>query len=126
MSNHVAILICQVLIALGIYNVWILRLNKPSAWRGGLATTMAEEFAVYGLPKWMVVLVGFLKLACATCLLIALRDPALKAIAGGSLGALMLFAVMMHWKAGDEVRRAFPAAAMLCLCLVVTMAGLQS
>jgi hypothetical protein len=67
MSNHVAILICQVLIAFGIYNVWILRLNKPSAWRGGLATTMAEEFAVYGLPKWMVVLVGFLKLRRIYC-----------------------------------------------------------
>jgi hypothetical protein len=87
---------------------------------------MAEEFAVYGLPKWMVVLVGFLKLSCATCLLIALKDPALKSLAGGSLGALMLFPVMMHWKAGDEVRRAFPAAAMLCLCLIVTIAGLGS
>lgn len=124
MSNHVSILVCQILIALGIYNVWILRLNKPSAWRGGSATTMAEEFAVYGLPKSILVIVGVLKLACATCLLVALRDAELKSLAGGALGALMLVAVMMHWKAGDEVRRAFPAAAMLCLCLIVTMAGL--
>jgi len=48
------IVICQLVIALGIFNVWLLRSGKATAWRGGEARTMKEEFEVYGLPAWFM------------------------------------------------------------------------
>ena len=59
-------LIAQVVIALGIYNVWLLRFGKSTQWRGGTATNMKEEFEAYGLPQVAVYVVGFLKLTFAT------------------------------------------------------------
>ena len=49
-----AILVIQVVIALGILNVWVLRYGKATGWRGGDAKNMEEEFAVYGLPAGSV------------------------------------------------------------------------
>ena len=42
--------IAQLIIALGILNVWLLRFNKATIYRGGSAKNMKEEFATYGLP----------------------------------------------------------------------------
>ena len=39
-------IIIQVIIALGIFNVWILRFGKSTDWRGGAAKSMKEEFEV--------------------------------------------------------------------------------
>ena len=47
----------QVIVAVGLLNVWLLRTNKATAWRGGEARNMHEEFAVYGLPDWFMWLV---------------------------------------------------------------------
>ena len=55
-----AVVMIQVLIALGIFNVWILRFGKPTDWRGGAAANMKVEFEVFGLPLWSVRSVGFL------------------------------------------------------------------
>ena len=63
------ITIIQIIIALGIFNVWILRNGKPTGWRGGNAQNMKEEFSVYGLPGWFVWVVGFLKLLFAILLI---------------------------------------------------------
>ena len=65
----------QVVVALGIYNVWLLRFGKSTNWRGGTARTMKEEFAVYGLPGWFMGVVGFLKLLFATLLIVGLWVP---------------------------------------------------
>ena len=53
--------IIQVVIGLGIYNVWLLRFGRATAYRGGSAKNLREEFAVYGLPSWSVTVIGFLK-----------------------------------------------------------------
>jgi hypothetical protein len=39
--------LCQVIIALGIFNVWIVRYGKETSWRGGDAINMQEEFSAY-------------------------------------------------------------------------------
>ena len=44
--------ICQIIVALGLLNVWLLRFNKPTAYRGGKAVNLPGEFAAYGLPAW--------------------------------------------------------------------------
>ena len=44
--------------ALWILNVWILRFNKETEYRGGDAKNLPQEFDVYGFPKGTVYLVG--------------------------------------------------------------------
>ncbi|NNL48365.1 MAG: DoxX family protein, partial [Acidimicrobiia bacterium] len=39
---------------LWILNVWLLRFNKETEYRGGSATNMREEFDEYGLPAWFM------------------------------------------------------------------------
>ncbi|MEM7576706.1 MAG: DoxX family protein [Planctomycetota bacterium] len=112
--------IAQVVVAMGIFNVWLLRFNQSTAYRGGDATNMREEFAAYGLPVWAMYVVGGLKLTLAVLLLVGLW-PGAKAVvlpAGLGMTALMVGAVAMHVKAGDPPKRALPAAAMLGLSLV--------
>ena len=69
--------IVQMIVALSIYNVWLLRSRRATNWRGGEAKNMREEFAVYGLPGWFMGVVGFLKLTFATLLLAGVWVPAL-------------------------------------------------
>ena len=40
-------LIFQILVALGLLNVWLLRFRKPTPYRGGQARSMPEEFAAF-------------------------------------------------------------------------------
>ena len=114
---------CQILIALGIYNVWILRVNKPTAWRGGDAKNMLEEFHVYGLSETAMKLVGACKVLIATCLIIGIWYPPVTPVAALALAAFMLAALLMHAKARDPIRKSVPAAIMLLLSLCV--AGLS-
>ena len=112
----------QVLLALGIVNVWIFRFGKASAWRGGTASNMKEEFAAYGLPAWAMTLIGALKLSCAAALLAGLWFPALVQPAATVLASLMAGAVLMHVKVTDPPMRSLPAFLMLVGCVtVVTM-----
>ena len=62
------VLVAQVVVALGIFNVWILRLGKATSWRGGDARSLKEEFRGYGLPAWSMGVIGSLKFLLATAL----------------------------------------------------------
>jgi hypothetical protein len=55
----------QLIIAIGIYNVWIVRFAKPTKWRGGTATDMKSEFEAYGVPVWFMMVIGFLNINTA-------------------------------------------------------------
>lgn len=119
-------IICQIIIALGIYNVWLVRANRATPYRGGSAKTMAEEFAAYGLPAWFMKVVMVLKLTCATFLLLGLWYPALVEPGAYGMVILMTGAVLMHAKVKDEVKKSVPAAVMLLLSVfVATGAGAQ-
>jgi len=39
-----AVIIVQIIIALGIFNVWLLRFRQATGWRGGTAANLKEEF----------------------------------------------------------------------------------
>ena len=108
----------QVTIALGLFNVWILRFSKPSPWRGGNSRTMAEEFEAYGLPAWAMRATGALKLIVATGLIVGLWVPGVTKPAMVIGAILMAGAVFMHLKIRDPLFRSAPAAALLTLCLV--------
>jgi hypothetical protein len=114
--------IVQVVIALGIFNVWIFRYGKSTTWRGGSATNMKEEFAVYGLPGWSVGLVGFLKILFAVLLVAGLWVSAVVRPAAIGIGILMLGAIAMHLKVKDPAKKSLPAFSMLVLSLLIVFA----
>ena len=99
--------IIQVAVALGMYNVWLLRFGKSTNWRGG--TARKEEFAVHGLPGWFMGVVGFLKLLFATLLIVGVWYPVVTRPAAGGLAVLMAGAVAMHFKVKDPPLRSLPA-----------------
>ena len=43
---------CQVIIALGIFNVWIVRRNRPTPFRPEGSAGIEDEFRRYGFPGW--------------------------------------------------------------------------
>lgn len=120
---EVLIQIVQVVIALGILNVWLFRFGKHTAWRAGEARNMREEFAVYGFPPWFVTLIGSLKILLATLLILGLWMPQLTGPAASGLAVLMLGAVAMHIKVKDPFRKSMPALALLFLCILVAAAS---
>jgi len=116
-----ATIVIQLLIALGIINVWLLRFGKPSPWRGGQAKNMREEFAVYGLSTSAMFAIGFIKVLLAGLLIAGIWWPVLTSPAALGLAVLMLGAVIMHFKVGDPAKKSLPAATVLILCLVVVV-----
>ena len=113
--------ICQIIVGCGLLNVWLLRFNKSTAYRGGTAANMLEEFAAYGLPAWSCYLVGFLKVASAFALLAGLI-PTLSVIALPAaviVALLMAGAVAMHVKVGDPFKKSVPALSVLILSAII-------
>lgn len=109
----------QFAIALGLLNVWLMRAGRSTAWRGGDARNMREEFATYGLPPWFMWVVGLLKVALALLLIVGLWVPPLTKPAAIAVAVLMLGAVAMHVKVADPLQKSLPAMSILVLSLVV-------
>lgn len=112
-------LIAQVIVGLGIYNVWILRFKQSTDYRGGGAKNLQEEFEVYGIPYWAMLLIGGAKLLLATALLAGIWFPDLVKPAALGMAFLMTGAVGMHVKVGDPIKKSLPAATMLILSLFI-------
>lgn len=113
--------VCQIVIALGLLNVWILRIGQSTRWRGGSATNMKEEFAVYGLPGWFMVLIGVLKVSLATLLIVGLWFSIVTRPAAIGISVLMLGAVAMHVRVQDPPRKSLPAFTLLVLSIFVAV-----
>lgn len=109
----------QVVVGLGILNVWVLRFNKATPYRGQQAKDLKEEFETYGLPGWFVYLVGLIKVPAAIALLVGIAVPSLVVPAAIAIAVLMLAAVLMHFKVKDAPHKYVPASAVLLLCLVI-------
>jgi len=111
--------IVQVILALGLLNVWLLRFSQRTAYRGKDAHNMKEEFRAYGLPSGSVYFIGALKLLSAFGLLAAFWIPALRFPSCVLLSALMIGAIAMHLKVRDPLIRSLPAACMLAMSIFV-------
>jgi uncharacterized membrane protein YphA (DoxX/SURF4 family) len=116
------VIVIQVIIALCIFNVWLLGFGKPSGWRGGSAQNMKEEFQVYGLPEGFVWVIGFLKLLLAVLLIAGIWFPVVIRPAAIGMAVLMLGAVAMHVKVKDPPRKSLPAFTLLVLSVLVAAA----
>jgi hypothetical protein len=109
--------IVQVVIAITIFNVWLIRFNKSTPWRAGSAKNMQEEFQTYGLPIWFMRLISVSKLLLAALLIAGIwYNPLIKPAATGML-LLMLGAVLMHFKVKDPVKKSLPAASLMILSI---------
>lgn len=108
--------ILQAVVGLGLLNVWLLRAGSATAYRGGEATTLKEEFRAYGLPVFMFYLVGALKVGSGLILIIGIWVDMPLRLAAGIVAALMVGALAMHMKVGDPLKKSLPAATMLVLC----------
>ena len=111
----------EIIVGLGILNVWLLRSGRATAYRGGNAKTMREEFAAYGLPAWSFVVIGVLKVTLALALLFAVWNPQLAQPAAIGLGALMLGAFVMHLKVKDPFSKAVPSLVVLSMCVAIAL-----
>lgn len=116
---HTTQVILQCAVALGLLNVWLLRANQSTPYRGGNAQTMREEFAAYGLPPLAMYLVGTLKVGAALCLIAGVWWPSLVFPAALLIAILMVGALAMHVKIHDPVRKSVPAVVLLLISVVI-------
>ena len=118
------VVICQVVAALGLLNVWLLRSSQATPYRGGEARSMREEFQAYGLPAWFTWVIGALKIGVAVCFLAGIWIPALVLPAALLLCILMLGALAMHVRVHDPLKKSLPALGMLTLALIIVWGAL--
>ncbi len=117
-------IVLKLIIGLGILNVWLLRRDKASEWRGGNADNMKEEFKAYGLPVAAMYVVGFLKCLFAIMLLasIFLTEPIwVETVAGYGIAVLMAGAIIMHARIGDAAKKSLPAFILMALSIAVVL-----
>lgn len=117
--------VLQVIVALSLLNVWLLRFHKGTAYRGGGARSMREEFAVYGLPAWLTYVVGALKVGAAICLLAGLWLHFLVLPAALLICILMVGALAMHAKVRDPLKKSLPALFMLTASIGISLLSLR-
>ena len=107
----------QIILALGLINVWLLRFNHATVYRGGSSTNMLEEFHAYGLPSWFMYFIGFLKLLIAILLILGIWYDNLVKPSALILSILMIGAIAMHIKIKDPNSKSIPAIAMLAMSI---------
>jgi len=111
----------QLIVAVGILNVWLLRSGRATPFRGGDARSLREEFAAYGLPFWFMCVVGALKVGLALALIAAIWFHSMAAPAAMGMGLLMLGAFFMHLKVKDPIKKSLPALGVLAMCAAIAL-----
>jgi uncharacterized membrane protein YphA (DoxX/SURF4 family) len=122
--NQSIIYTLQIITAVGLLNVWLLRFNKKTAYRGGEAKSLVEEFAVYGLPAWFCYFIGFLKITSALLLIAGIFYSFLTFPAALLIAFLMVGAISMHIKVKDPLMKSAPALIMLMLSVLISLGSL--
>lgn len=117
--------IIQIIVALGLLNVWLVRLKRKTPYRGGTASSMLEEFAAYGLPSWSPYVIGTLKVGAALSLIAGLWLPVVVLPAATLIAILMVGALAMHWKVRDPMKKYLPAFVMLLLSFSICMGSIH-
>jgi hypothetical protein len=121
-TTGVLVSLLQVIIALGLINVWLVRFKKSTKYRGGTAQNMQQEFAAYGLPAWSVYVIGGLKVIIAAVLLlnVFLSDGIALAASRALtlLTVLMLGAISMHLRVKDSFIKFVPALLMFGMAIL--------
>ena len=117
--------ILSVVVGLTVINVWLFRSNRSTSYRGGDAASLMEEFQVYGLEDYFLI-IGIIKVSLAIILLLSLYFKKLSFFASSGIGIMMLVAVYMHINVGDELIKSMPASVMLASCLIIAYSSKKS
>jgi len=117
--------ILSVIVGLTVINVWLFRSNRSTSYRGGDASNLLEEFQVYGLDDYFLI-IGIVKVSLAIMLLLSLYFKKLSFFASSGIAVMMLVAVFMHINVGDELIKSMPASVMLTSCLVIAYSSKKS
>ena len=104
-------------VSLVVLNVWFFRFNQSTIYRGGNASNMIEEFAVYGFSETIVYLVGGLKVLAALGLLIGFFKEKTIVPSAILMAILMSGAIFMHYRVADEAIKYLPAGLMFIFSL---------
>jgi len=118
---EVVIVVLQVIVALGLLNVWLVRAKKPTPFRGGEAKTIRDEFDAYGLPSFMMYLVGGLKVIVAITMVAGIWLHDLVWPAAAVLILLMTGAFAMHLKVKDPWIKSVPSLLMLAMAIAIAV-----
>ena len=110
--------VLSVIVGLTVINVWLFRSGKSTSYRGGNASNLMEEFEVYGLGDYFMI-IGIIKVSLAVLLLLSIYFNKLKLISSIGIAIMMLVAVYMHFSVGDELMKSMPASVMLVSCLII-------
>jgi len=111
----------QLIIGVGLLNVWLVRFNKRTSYRGGGAVTLREEFKAYQLPSAAFYVVGALKITAGILLLAGLWWPLPVRAAAAVVAVLMVGAMLMHTRIKDPILKSVPAVVLLAMCLVLVV-----
>lgn len=117
------LLILQLLVALGIYNVWLIRPRMKTAYRGKGASNLKQEFLAYGLSVRSMYFIGAIKLLTATALILGIWYPIFTKPGAFVLAIMMAGAVLMHLKVGDSFKRYVPALFMFVASAMIFLLG---
>jgi hypothetical protein len=109
----------KLIVGLSILNVWLIQPNKPSKWRGGDATTITEEFSVYGLSKTFYYIVFAVKVGLAILLLVSIKYDIFSLYSSIGLAALLGGSIAMHLKVKDALFKSFPAFLFMVMNLII-------
>jgi len=107
------------IVSIVVLSAWTWRLKMATIFRGENATTMLDEFLVYGLNENIMYMVGGLKILAALGLLLGLIYKKFIIPCALVIATLMLGAVFMHFKVSDEIHKFFPATLMLICSLSI-------
>ena len=110
--------ILSVFVGLTVINVWLFRSNRSTSFRGGNATNLLEEFTVYGLEDYFLI-IGIVKVSLAIVLILSLYFSKLRLFASLGIAIMMLVAVYMHMSVGDELIKSLPASSLLISSLLI-------
>jgi len=110
--------ILSLIVGFTVVNVWLFRSNKSTSYRGGDASSLLEEFEVYGLGDYFYI-IGFIKVSLAIILILCIYFDKLKLISSLGIAIMMIVAIYMHFSVGDELIKSMPASVMLVSCLII-------
>lgn len=114
-------IVIKLIIGLSVLNVWLLRANKPTEWRGAGANSLKEEFKAYGLSMGMMKVVGAIKILLALMILASIVYQPLEQIGAIGMAVMMLGAIIMHIKIKDAIKRSLPAFIFLLLSVILLL-----
>lgn len=125
------IFIIKLVTVFGIFNVWMLRYNKSTKYRGGKAKNLKEEFRTYGLNKWTMYIIGSIKIGISILFIVSslmndsliLKDS-IDFYGAATMSLIMIGAIIMHIKVNDPFKKSMPAITMLTMYSIIFMSYL--